>query len=117
MSFLFICLKIEVNVHQGSLLWPYVPYISQDTYLLADYIGQLVGRLLAEVKNEGSNEPVYRCSRIRTTAFIPIKSIEFLGKNSIDERASMYRCSASFTSTDTNFDWTPKFGTVGQFGT
>ena len=80
------------------------PAFSQYTYLLADYIGQLVRRLLAEVKSEGSNEPVHRCSEIRTTAFILIKLIELLGKNRNVERASMYRYLASLTCIDTTFD-------------
>ena len=62
------------------------PAFSQGTYLLTDYKGQLVRRLLAEAKREGSTEPVHRCCRKRT--FILIKLIELLGTNSNDERTS-----------------------------
>ena len=94
---LFHCLIIKVNSMRRSprfltlTIRNYYPAFSQETYLLANYIGQLVRRLLAEVKSEGSNEPVHRCSGIRTTAFNIIKLVEVLGKNRNDERVSMCR--------------------------
>ena len=96
--FLIHCIITKVNSIRRSPRFLFVtirnkyPAFSQDTYIfLAAYIGQLVRRLLAEVKSEGSHEPVHRCSGIRSTAFILTKLIELLGKNRNDERASMYR--------------------------
>ena len=63
-------------------------------------------------KSEGSNESVHRCSRIRMTAFILIKSIELLCKNSNDERTSMYRYIVVVPILTE-----AKVATVGEFGT
>ena len=54
-------------------------------------------------KSEGSYEPVHRCSRIRMTAFILIKSIELLGKTAMMKECRYINISASLTCIDINF--------------
>ena len=85
--------SFPTTVHQGSLLWPYELVSCIFTgYLSSSRLYRTARQMPASIaKSEGSNESVHRCSRIRMTSFILIKLMELPGKNSNDERTSMYR--------------------------